>query len=80
MGNPAILHLTSSIVAAAITGIAVGGVGDITGPGTVGLVLFVGLAAGLTTGVLLFALRTVLPAGPSRSGSRSWCWDWAARR
>ena len=27
-----------------------------------GLVLFVGVAAGLTTGVFLFALRTVLPA------------------
>lgn len=88
--NPAILRLTSSIVAAVITGIAVGGVGArlvmrlsaiatddsrigmitsngnrvgaITGPGTVGLVLFVGVAAGLATGVFLFALRTVLPA------------------
>ena len=28
LGNPAILHLTWSIVAAAITGIAVGGVPD----------------------------------------------------
>ncbi|MGH2540756.1 MAG: hypothetical protein ACRDGK_09560, partial [Actinomycetota bacterium] len=37
-------------------------IGDITGGGTVGLVLFVGLVSGLATGIFLFALRTVLPA------------------
>lgn len=36
-------------------------VGDITGPGTLALVLFVGLSTGLAMGVFLFALRTVLP-------------------
>jgi hypothetical protein len=37
-------------------------VGRITGEGTLALLVFVGLAAGLSTGVLLFVLRTVLPA------------------
>ena len=37
-------------------------VGEITGEGTVALFLFVGLAAGLSTGLVLFVLRTVLPS------------------
>jgi hypothetical protein len=37
-------------------------IGDITGGGTLALMLFVGLAMGLATGLFLFALRTVLPA------------------
>ncbi len=36
-------------------------VGAITGEGTLGLVLFVGLAVGLAMGPFLFALRAVLP-------------------
>ncbi len=37
-------------------------VGAITGGGTLALFLFVGLAAGLSTGLVLFVLRTVLPS------------------
>jgi hypothetical protein len=37
-------------------------VGEITGEGTVAIFLFVGLAAGLSTGLVLFVLRTVLPS------------------
>ncbi len=90
LAEPRILRLTSSIVASAITGVVVGGlggrlamrlsaiaadasrigmitdngnrVGDITVQGTLALMLFVGLATGLATGLFLFALRTVLPA------------------
>ena len=36
-------------------------VGEITGGGTVAIFVFVGLAAGLSTGLVLFVLRTVLP-------------------
>jgi hypothetical protein len=37
-------------------------VGEITGEGTLALFVFVGLAAGLSMGLMLFVLRTVLPS------------------
>jgi hypothetical protein len=87
--TPALLRLTSSIGAAAVSGIVVGGVGGrlvmrlsalaaddsrtgmltengnvigrITVEGTLALLLFVGLVTGVSVGLFLFALRTVLP-------------------
>ena len=87
--TPALLRLTSSIGAAVVSGIVVGGIGGrivmrasalaaddsrtgmltengnvigrITVEGTLALLLFVGLITGVSVGLFLFALRTVLP-------------------